>query len=227
MRAVAAGSLSILALANACAPMITHGPEVHPGFSGGISMSTGRGPTYENGDDPGPFYWGAAAASAAYGIRPSSSARPAARFGVQAPTEGAVAIDVFLQAPRKWVRPVSAGAGVLAEFSDGRQMPYLQAGVRNGEGYGANIAVGHYWNRNRNTGYTLHESAQVNWLNLEAPVSRFATFFLHAGYASGHVRKKMDRSPEPYVDENRWVKLGGVTVEFHRPVVSRMQAVTR
>ena len=131
----------VFALA-ACAPIIAHGPDVHSGFSGGVSAALGNGPTYENGDDPVPFYLGAAAISAAYGIRPESDARPAFRFGLQAPTEGTVAVDIFAQTPRKWLGPVSAGAGILGEISRGRQMPYVQAGVRNEAGFGVNLAVG-------------------------------------------------------------------------------------
>ena len=207
--------------------MIVHSPDVTDGWSGGVSASLGSGPRYENGDDPGPFYWGAATLSTAYGIRPRSENRVAARFGIQAPTDGVTAIDMFLQAPRRWIRPVTAGAGVLAEFSDGRQMPYIQAGAKNSEGYGVNVAVGRYWNRNRSTGYTLTETAQVNWLNFEAPVSRFATLYIHAGYAFGHVKKKVEWDSEPYVDENRWVKLGGATIEIHKAASRRMQADTR
>src|SRR5690242_16819763 len=110
--------------------MIAHGPDVNSGFSGGVSASLGSGPRYENGDDPGPFYSGAAAVSAAYGIRPVSNSRPAFRFGVQGPTAGGLAVDAFAQTPRRWLGKVSGGIGVLAEFSNGRQMPYVQAGMR-------------------------------------------------------------------------------------------------
>jgi len=200
----------------ACAPIIAHGPEVRPGFSGGMSAALGNGPTYENGDDPGPFYLGAVAINAAYGVRPESDARPAFRFGLQAPTAGAVSVDVFAQTPRKWLGPVSAGAGILAEVSRGRQMPYVQAGVRNEEGFGVNLAVARYWDHDRRAGDDINERAQVNWLSFELPLSRWAAIHLHAGYASGHVKKTYDRQTVTYVDEDRWVRLGGVTLEFHR-----------
>lgn len=198
-----------------CAPIIAHGPDVHSGFSGGVSAALGNGPRYENGDDPGPFYLGAAAISAAYGFRPESDALPAFRVGLQAPTEGAVAVDIFAQTPRRWLGPVAAGAGILAEISRGRQMPYLQAGVRNEEGLGVNLAVGRYRNDVSGIGYAVNERAQVNWLSFELPLTRWAAIHLHAGFASGHV-KKTSRQAVTYVDEDRWVRLGGVTLEFHR-----------
>ena len=210
-------SCSLLAVLNtACAPMITHGPDVHNGVSTGITAAIGRGPTYENGDDPGPFYLGAAVVSAAYGVRPLSDARPAARIGLQAPVTGTVAVDLFVQAPRKWLGPVHAGAGLLAEGIDGRQMPYFQAGARNGAGYGLNVAIGRYHDRDPRKGYTVNERAQVNWLNLELPLGRKTTLHLHGGYAAGHVTKRSTTASTPYVDEDRWVGLGGATLELHR-----------
>jgi hypothetical protein len=176
----------------------------------------GNGPTYENGDDPVPFYLGAAAINAAYGIRPESDARPAFRFGLQAPTGGAVSVDVFAQTPRKWLGPVAAGAGILAEVSRGRQMPYVQAGVRNEEGFGVNLAVARYWDHDSRAASNINERAQVNWLSFELPLARWAALHLHAGYASGHVKKTSDRQTVTWVDEDRWVRLGGVTLEFHR-----------
>lgn len=182
-----------------------------------MSAVLGNGPTYENGDDPGPFYFGAATASAAYGIRSASDSRPAVRFGVQAPTEGEAAVDLYMQAPRKWFAPsVSAGIGLMAEFSEGRQMPYVQAGVKSREGFGLDLAIGRYSNRYSAIGYTLHERAQVNWLSLEVPVARWASLYFRGGFASGHVTKQANRAATPYVDEDRWVKLGGATLELHR-----------
>src|SRR5688572_11854937 len=116
MRALNWWTASIGLVGFGCAPMIAHGPDIHSGFSGGASASLGTGPRYENGDDPGPFYWGATTLSAAYGIRPSSDYRPAIRLGIQGPTVGGLAIDAFAQTPRRWLGPVSAGIGVLAEF---------------------------------------------------------------------------------------------------------------
>jgi hypothetical protein len=210
---VAFGLVFVLA---ACAPIIAHGPDVRAGFSGGMSAALGNGPTYENGDDPVPFYLGAAALNLAYGIRPKSDARPAYRFGLQAPTAGAVSVDLFAQTPRRWFGPVAAGAGILAEVSRGRQMPYLQAGVRNKKGFGINVAIGHYWDHDTRAGFTEKERAQVNWLNFEVPLGQRAVLHLHTGYASGHVKKTVDGQIAPYVDEDRWVRLGGVTLEFHR-----------
>jgi hypothetical protein len=209
-------AFALIFVSASCAPIIAHGPDVRSGFSGGVSTALGNGPTYENGDDPVPFYLGAAAINAAYGIRPESDARPAFRFGLQAPTAGAVSADIFAQAPRKWLGPVAAGAGILAEFSRGRQMPYLQAGVRSKEGFGVNLAVGRYRDHDSRAGTSVDERAQVNWLSFELPISRQAAIHLHAGYASGHVKKTFTGGTEPYVDEDRWVRLGGVTLEFHR-----------
>jgi hypothetical protein len=200
----------------ACAPVIAHGPDVHPGFSAGLSAVLGSGPRYENGDDPGPFYLGALAASAAYGFRSTKDSRPAMRLGIQGPTERGAAADLYLQAPRKWMSPVAAGVGLLAEFPDGRLMPYLQAGVTNSSGFGFNVAVGRYADKTSRTVYTVWENALVNWLTVEAPVGALMSLHLHGGFASGHVKKQNNVDPAPYVDEDRWVMLGGVTLEIHR-----------
>jgi hypothetical protein len=210
-------ALVVLALLlAACAPIIAHSPDVQPGFSGGMSAAVGNGPTYENGDDPGPFYFGAVTASAAYGIRPTSESRPAFRLGFQAPTEGGAALDLYVQTPRRWLHPVTAGVGLMAEFSDGRQIPYLQAGIKNNEGFGVDVAVGRYTNRNSHAGLDRREKAQVNWLSFEIPLARWASLYFRGGFASGHVTKRGIREATPYVDEDRWVKLGAATIELHR-----------
>ena len=196
--------------------MIAHGPDVHPGFSGGVSAALGSGPRYENGDDPGPFYFGALAANAAYGFRSAKDSRPALRLGIQAPTERGAAADLYLQAPRKWISPVAAGVGLLAEFPDGRLMPYLQTGVTNSSGFGFNVAVGRYADKSSRASYTVWEKALVNWLTVEAPVGDLVSLQFHGGFASGHVKKQYSFDTTPYVDEDRWVMLGGVTLEIHR-----------
>ena len=227
MRALKTWLVGFAPLCVGCAPIIAHGPDVHTGFSGGVSAALGMGPRYDDGDDPGPFYSGAVALGAAYGIRPASDARPAIRFGVQGPTAGGVAVDVFAQAPRRWLGPVSAGLGLLAETSDGRQIPYAQAGLVNGAGLGGNVAIARYRNRTTHIGYTSTESAVVNWLNIQAPLNGFATLHLHAGYAAGHVTKSLERSSQPSVDEYRWAMLGGATLQIHRPGATPRHDSTR
>jgi hypothetical protein len=208
--------LVLVLLIQACAPVIAHGPDVHSGFSGGLSAVMGNGPRYENGDDPGPFYFGALAVSAAYGFRSAKDSRPAMRLGIQAPTHSGAAADLYLQAPRKWISPVAAGVGLLADFPDNRLMPYLQAGVASSSGLGFNVAVGRYADKISRTGYTVWENALVNWLTVEAPVWDWMSLHLHGGFASGHVKKQYNFDTTPYVDEDRWVMLGGVTLEIHR-----------
>lgn len=207
-------ALSILA----CAPVIAHSPDVKSGLSGGVSAVLGSGPTYENGDDPGPLYFGAAMASIAYGFRPEKDTRPAVRVGLQGPTVGNQAIDVYVQAPRSWFAPVatSAGIGLLAEGSDGRRMPYVQAGIKSHEGFGLDVAIGRYSARSTKPAYLLDERAQVNWLSFEVPTGRLASLYLRGGFASGHVTKRWTMDTSPYVDENRWVKLFGASIEIHR-----------
>ena len=202
-------------LAQGCAPVIMHGPDVHKGFSGGVSAVLGTGPTYENGDDPGPFYSGALTASLAYGIRPDNDGLPSVRLGLQAPTSDGVGSDLYLQVPRKWLGPVAAGAGLLAEFPHRRQMPYLQLGLSNGSGFGLNAVIGRYADRWSHPSYWVRERAQVNWVTLELPIAEWASLHLHGGFASGHVVKQSTRDTTPYVDEDRWVYLSGLTVEFH------------
>jgi len=199
----------------ACAPIVTHGPQVRPGGSGGISVSVGGGPTYENGDDPGPYPFGGAVLHAAYGFRPASPREPALRVGFQMPTYGWSAADVYVQAPRAWLGSSSAaGVGLLAEGS-GRVMPYVQAGVANAAGAGVDVVAGAYTFRWGGIGYDVYERAGLGWLSAQLPLARWLTARGHVGFARGHVRKYSQGSAEPWLDENRWVKLSGLTLEVH------------
>ena len=198
--------------------MIAHGPSVHPGFSTGASAALGTGPTYENGDDPGPLYQGGGMVHAAYGWRPARGNLPALRVGLQGPVEGGVGADVYVQAPRAWFGPVAAGAGILAEGPgrSGRAIPYAQVGVENVAGFGAHVAVGGYDRGPRQfSGYWSHERATVTWLSAQLPASGEVTLHLHTGLARGHVTRQGANSPTPYIDEDRWVGLGGLSVEWH------------
>lgn len=201
--------ISLAFFVQACAPVITHGPDVRSGFTGGLTAVLGNGPKYRTGELPGHFYDGAAVVSAGYGIRPMSDSRPAMRVGLQGPytSDDAGAADLYVQTPRRWLTPVAAGIGVLAEFPEGRQMPYVQIGAKNRKGFGFDIAVGRY--------STGRESAQVNWLSFEVPFARRASLYFRGGFASGHVTTQTSRSA-PYVEVDRWVRLGGVTLELHR-----------
>lgn len=199
-----------------CAPIITHGPVVNRGFSGGVTTVLGSGPMYENGDDPSPFYAGSAAISGAYGWRPSRTSLPALRLGLQVPTEGWFSSDLYVQTPPAWLGPFAGGVGLLAELPNGRRMPYVQGGIQNSENIGVDLVVGRYSHRAAYIGYSIEERAYVNWLSFQIPISLGATVHLHAGMARGHVRKRLNNSAVPYVNEDRWVRLGGATIEFHR-----------
>ncbi|MHB1073143.1 MAG: hypothetical protein ACYC3Q_10010 [Gemmatimonadaceae bacterium] len=95
---------------------------------------------------------------------------------------------------------------------------YVQAGVQDGRGLGVHLVSGWYDNpREQEWGYWHEERAQVTWLSAQLPVSAWATLHAHAGYARGPVTKQFDRDQAPYIDEDRWVHLGGITVELHRP----------
>jgi len=200
----------------ACAPMITHGPDVRQGLSAGMSIVVPDGPTYENGDDPGPLYFGALAGHVAYGWRPADERTPALSLGVQVPTLGWTATDVYVQAPRAWLGKAAGGVGVRADGS-GRIMPYVQAGMVNADGAGADLVVGGYTDRWGGIGYTVDERIGVSWLSTQLPIGRWVTSQVHLGFARGHVRKTSAGLPDPYIDEDRWVRLGGLTLEVHRP----------
>lgn len=197
--------------------MVAHGPAVHPGFSAGVTAALGSGPTYENGDDPGPFYIGALAVNAAYGWRPKSDALPALRVGVTGPREGGAAIDAYLQLPPAWLGPLSAGVGVMAGERQPRMMPYVQVGAEDARGLGAHLVAGWYDDpRDQEIGYWSEERGRVAWLSAQLPLTPWATLHAHAGFASGHVTRQGDHASAPYIDEDRWVRLAGLTVELHR-----------
>lgn len=206
-----------LLFATGCAPMIAHGPVVHPGFSFGASAALGRGPTYENGDDPGPFYLGSAGLHGAYGWQPTSGHRPAVRLAAHGPVAGIVGADLYLQAPRAWLGPAAGGVGILTEGSARGYMPYVQAGMQNARGLGAHVVTGRYdRGRRQFVGYWSEERASVTWLSAQVPLTTRATVHLHGGFARGHVTRQSSNSSTPYIDEDRWVGLGGVSAELHR-----------
>jgi hypothetical protein len=212
-----AAPLSLLITALGCAPVVSHGPAVRPGFSGGVSAALGHGPTYENGDDPGPFYLGSLSASAAYGWRLPSGQVPPVRIGIAAPTAGGAAADLYVQVPPTWLGAGAAGVGVLTGISDRRRMPYVQLGVQNDRGVGIHLVNGWYaTGQQQLVGYSADERATVTWISAQVPVAAWATVHAHAGYARGHVTRQLDRAQTPYIDEERWVQLGGVTLELHR-----------
>lgn len=215
-RALRALAVVITPLSTACAPMIGHGPVVHPGLTVGASAALGTGPRYANGDDPGPFYLGAGMVQAAYGWQPASGHLPAFRVGVQGPVEGTVGADVYLQAPRAWLGPAAVGVGALIDGH--RSMPYAQFGAQNARGFGGHVVVGRYdEGRRQYIGYWSHERASVTWLSVQLPATARATVHLHGGLARGHVTRQLQNSGTPYIDEDRWVNLGGVSLELHRP----------
>jgi hypothetical protein len=181
-----------------------------------MSVAIPDGPTYENGDDPGPLYFGALTGHLAYGWRPSDTRTPALSVGIQVPTVGWTAADVYVQAPRAWLGKVSGGMGVRAE-NGGRVMPYLQAGVVDAKGAGADVVVGGYTDRWGGMGYSVDERIGVSWLSAQLPIGGWMTSQLHFGFARGHVRKMSTGRPDPYIDEDRWVRLAGLTLEVHRP----------
>ena len=204
----------------ACAPVIAHGPQVQRGLSAGTTLVIANGPTYENGDDPGPFLFGTLSVNAAYGWRPADGRAPAVRIGVQTSPLGVVGTDVYVQAPPRWLGLGALGVGV---HSDGgvRHMPYLQAGLANRDGYGAHLVAGRYAYRFQGKSFTLDENAAVGWLSAQIPLGAHVTAHLHGGYARGHAVKRSYggavQSDDPYIDEDRWSTLGGATFELHRP----------
>jgi hypothetical protein len=138
------------------------------------------------------------------------------RVGIQTPTEGGFASDMYVQAPRSWLGKFAMGAGLLTGTPSGRSMPYLQLGIESSEHFGVDAVVGHYSQSEQKVRYSVSERAYVNWLSLQIPFAPWATGYVHGGFARGHVRKQFDDDPLPYIDENRWVRLGGATIEFHR-----------
>ena len=206
----------LLPLTAACAPMIPHGPDVKPGFSVGASAALGTGPTYENGDDPGPFYRGAVLVNSAYGLRSENGSLPAIRVAAQSPTDEAVGTDVYVQVPPAWLGRMAGGVGLLAEFPTGRRLPYAQLGVQDRRGYGVNIVSGRYNSQKQYMGYSSKENAQVTWLSAQIPLFARATVHIHGGMARGHVKRQFDNSNTPYIDEDRWVNMTGLTLELHR-----------
>jgi hypothetical protein len=121
-----------------------------------------------------------------------------------------------MQVPESWLGKMAGGVGVLAEAREQRYMPYVQFGGENSRRTGAHIVVGTYAYTDDRASLSVRERATVSWLSLQLPVTRWNTLHLHGGYAYGHVRKQYHVSATPYIDENRWVGLFGLTMELHR-----------
>jgi len=162
---------------------------------------------------------GALVAHAAYGWQPACGRAPAVRLGVQTSVVAGPAADLYVQAPPRWLGAGAIGIGLLSEGGAGhgrRQMPYVQAGIANGRGLGANLVLGRYAVRGEASTYTDDERATVGWLSTELPIGTLVTTHVHYGFAKGHVRRRSLRSRDEFVDEDRWSHLGGVTFEMHR-----------
>lgn len=211
-RSSLAAALLAVTATSACAPIVSHGSHIRPGFSGGSTTVIGSGPTYENGDDPGPLYLGAATLNAAYGWVPSNAQVPSVRVGLQAP----VAADLYVQAPRGWLGPGAVGVGML--YSLFHTMPYLQTGVQKASGLGLHALAGRYAYRGETSVLAeSEERARVYLGAAQVPMTGRMTVHVHAGYADGHVRRRLRNSSTFYIDEDRWARLAGFTVEFHAP----------
>jgi hypothetical protein len=106
---------------------------------------------------------------------------------------------------------------MISDFRVKRFIPYVQAGREDARRVGGHVVVGAYAFTEQRNGFFVRERAAVSWLSLQLPVGRWNTIHLHGGYALGHVKKQVNASSTPFIDENRWVGLFGATMELHRP----------
>ncbi|MDB4951902.1 MAG: hypothetical protein JWM27_4551 [Gemmatimonadetes bacterium] len=137
-RAVAA--LAAALCAAACAPVVTHGPRVEPGWAGvgtlGVALGhcdsragaeSGRCPEALN-----PMF----AVGASYGVAPKDSTRPAYSFTglLPIPDLASLTADAYVQAPAPRGGTVYGGG---AQVSPRAVMPYVQVGrvARGGSGW--------------------------------------------------------------------------------------------
>ena len=142
-RSLLLAPLPLLALvAGACLPAIAHGPAIDQGWSVGAtaSFSSVREDEAEGIDD---VLFAPLGVNGAYGWRPESDGRPAFRVGLHVPAifYALPQVDLYVQAPRRWLGDFQAGVG--AATSAFSEAPYLQVGRVREDGSGWHLT--HAW----------------------------------------------------------------------------------
>jgi hypothetical protein len=142
--------LLALALAPACAPIVTHGPRVEPG----TRFTVTAGPSYSACDTiTCDLELVPQAALGIRGGRPATASSAGFSVGANASINiFSSDLDVYVQAPTA-AAPLDAGGGVL--LSAAHIMPYVQAGRMREDRSGWYTTQGFAWMMRRPTQYTL------------------------------------------------------------------------
>lgn len=213
-----------LSAVGGCAPAVTHGPRIEPGFSGGFSASLSAGPRYENGDDgPTIFLFGPVGVNAGYGWSSPRAGGAGLRLGVHVPVPAVTLVqpDVYVQFPRDLLAGLDAGVGVSALGTVwGRvRMPYVQLGHISERGSGWYTTQGYYRN-DRNVEVPVRpvyrSEAWIPAIGYQRGGAR-TTSHLYLMGMTGRVFYRCDASGDAICRiEPRWSVAAGVIVERHR-----------
>lgn len=218
--------LAVIALSIAlagCMPVVHHGPEVRPGFTGGLSASYPLGPTYMEGDwGDQPFMYGPVGINLSQAWRNEEKGGlllaahiPGTVFLAPHPRVlGSIAqLDVYYQLPERVSGSTDVGLGVNAART--HVMPYAQFGrIQNGSGWYTTQGVGVMMNENM---YEPHEIASVAWLPTVAYQMGRARHTIH-WFVSGGVGTEFGvchYGGYCTPDEKRYLLTAGATVQFH------------
>ncbi|HEX2207724.1 MAG TPA: hypothetical protein VHG93_08575 [Longimicrobium sp.] len=128
----------LVASAAACAPMVTHGPRVQPGFTAAATTGGSRAlcdTACELDLTP----------QVAVGVSrgwPATETRPGFSVGANVSVFSSD-VDAYVQAPTGWTGALQAGAGGLVGI--GHAMPYVQLGRMRQDGSGWYTTQGFVW----------------------------------------------------------------------------------
>lgn len=220
-RALGAGLALAFSLAGACAPIVTHGPGVEPGFSLGATAAADVR-AFGGNDDPVYFPINASWLLQ-YGWRAPSDTGAAVLVGVNLPGVAALGLpllqltegDLYVQLPS---RPgaMQRGGGVLA--SAYHVMPYVQLGREARDGRGWYTTQGIAWVREIPQGDDYGRDAALAWMPAVAAYDgrRHVTV---TGYVQGGLGLRRElRCVQQGCEPSRlpfWALVGGVSLQLH------------
>lgn len=211
--------LGISGLCSACLPAVNHGPQVEPGWNGGLSGAFSVGPEYSSGDYGAmPYFFGPTGFNLAHGWRSTEADRGALLLGLHVPLALALfprgvfelaQADAYYQLPQRYTGSLDAGLGVNLAAS--HAMPYLQLGEidANDSGWYMTHGLAKVWPGE------LSFRPALGWVpTLAYQIGRPRVTY-HA-FVTGFLGRESYDSCSQCLDRARYQMSAGVTFQFHR-----------
>ncbi|MEX2282117.1 MAG: hypothetical protein WEE89_06515 [Gemmatimonadota bacterium] len=206
---------------SACIPVVNHGPQIEPGWNGGLTASLPVGPRYGNGDWGNTHYlFGPVGVNLAHGWR-SGPEGSALLIGVHAPASLALfppgffelaQADAYYQLPARVSGSLDTGIGV--NLASAHFMPYVQLGRigANGSGWYTTQGVTVMWDDDN---VTSTGSSAIFWMPTIAYQMGKPAHSYH-WFVSGGVGKVQETYCYEFCSGIRLAVSAGVSVQFHR-----------